>query len=64
MGKEWKSGSMPDETCSQCGAVYSVTFQHFPVKERGFFKCEQCDNLVKEWNATKSFYYTRKMREE
>jgi predicted Zn finger-like uncharacterized protein len=64
MGKEWKSGSMPDETCNQCGTVYSVTFQHFPVKERDSFKCSHCGNLVKEWNDTKSFYYTRKMQEE
>ena len=53
---------LPDDTCPDCGRVYSVESEKGPLNERGKFDCK-CGRTLKSWKGTTEYYYTLKSEE-
>ena len=62
MVKTWSNEEKDDVSCEHCGSVYSLNVERFPFREKGFFNCEVCGNLLKEWNSTHSPNFKLKQR--
>jgi hypothetical protein len=52
MPRTWSSEESNDITCTECGSVYAVTIERFPLRDNDKFKCEICGATVREWNDT------------
>lgn len=50
MPRTWSSEENHDITCTECGSVYAVTIERFPLRDKDKFKCEICGVIVREWN--------------
>jgi hypothetical protein len=57
MVQTWKSQKIQDESCSKCGATYSVTITRLPARDSDSFSCEVCGQLINRWNSTTSYGY-------
>ncbi len=53
----WDETELGDETCSQCGAEYSVTYKSLPLKDKDEFICS-CGNVMRSWKETGMYMYT------
>jgi N6-adenosine-specific RNA methylase IME4 len=60
----WGREERPDETCSECGSVYSVEVQRFPMRDHDRATCDECGHVLREWNDTLSWVYTLKERRQ
>lgn len=60
MVQTWKSQKGPDEKCSKCGAVYSVTITRLPARDSDYFDCVKCGSRMNQWNSTTSYDYELK----
>lgn len=52
MVQTWRSTNSADAVCDNCGSVYSVTIDRFPLRDYGSFPCEICGQPIREWNDT------------
>ncbi len=48
----WSNEQTENVTCKVCSSIYAVIINRFPVRDKDFFKCEVCNQLLKEWNST------------
>ncbi len=62
MVQTWTTSKEDDLPCAKCGSVYSVTVTRYPSRDRGEFKCEVCQTLLKAWNGTHDYSFTLKLR--
>jgi hypothetical protein len=37
--------------CSNCGAIYEIEEQSYPMRDNDNIKCEFCENIVHSWNG-------------
>lgn len=47
---------MDTEECSKCGSEYKVVTHRTSFKESDNAKCEVCNNLLREWNSSTTYY--------
>ncbi len=62
MVQTWNSEPAPDESCAQCGSIYTVTVSRFPARDRDKFDCLVCGHTIRSWNDTYSWSYKLKVR--
>lgn len=53
----WDETEQGEETCSNCGAVYSVTYKSLPLKDDDSFHCS-CGELMRSWRETGMYMYS------
>jgi DNA-directed RNA polymerase subunit RPC12/RpoP len=37
--------------CSNCGAIYEIEEQSYPMRDNDNIKCEYCENIIHSWNG-------------
>lgn len=52
MVRTWHSAPGGNYTCPSCGAVYAVTLQRFPTRDKDSADCECCGHVMAEWSDT------------
>lgn len=52
----WDETELADETCPNCGAVYSVTYKSLPLKDKDDFRCS-CGQPMRSWKETGMYMY-------
>jgi len=52
MPRTWTSEESNDITCTECGSVYTVMIERFPLRDNDKFKCQICATTLREWNDT------------
>ncbi len=48
----WGSSDGGIEICPKCGAKYRVTLTRLPCRDKDSFHCNNCGELISEWNDT------------
>ncbi|GHV79046.1 hypothetical protein AGMMS49944_08370 [Spirochaetia bacterium] len=44
-----------EKQCSKCGAVYKITSEDYPMRDRDSLKCEFCGETYFSWNCGKIY---------
>jgi predicted Zn finger-like uncharacterized protein len=42
---------MFEKTCQNCGAVYQIEEQSYPMRDKDSIKCNYCGNIIHTWNG-------------
>jgi predicted Zn finger-like uncharacterized protein len=42
---------MFEKECKNCGAIYQIIAQDYPMRDKDSIKCEYCGDILLSWNG-------------